>query len=525
MKNEHYDVLIIGAGISGIGAACHLSRKCPGKSVAILERRESMGGTWDLFRYPGIRSDSDMYTFGYNFRPWTQAKTLADGPSIKQYVVDTAREYGVDRKIHYGIKVTSAKWSSDAQRWTIETKKEKGGTKGSWTCNFLMICTGYYNYDHGYRPDFPGEKNFTGSIIHPQHWPEDLDYSGKRVVIIGSGATAVTLLPAMADETAHITMLQRSPTYMMSVPEVDPIASRLQKWLPEMAAYRVVRARNIALQRWMFEVSQRFPKGMRRLILRLARKQLGPNVDMRHFSPDYNPWDQRLCAMPNGDFFKAIRRGKASIVTDRIKSFTRKGILLESGQELEADIIITATGLDVLSMGGAKLFVDGKPHVVSDAMLYKSVLIENVPNTAFVTGYTNASWTLRSDLAAEYTCRLLNYMDEKGYASVTPVDREGCQTDETVFGSLKSGYVLRASKQLPRQGSHGPWKVTHNYFRDLRIMREGVIEDDALVFARPAAQKSPRKVASRKSSARKVPTRRSAARKHQAPASAATTVK
>ncbi len=482
-----YDVLIIGAGISGIGAACHLSRECPEKRVAILERRDAIGGTWDLFRYPGIRSDSDMYTFGYNFRPWTQPKTLADGPSIKQYVIDTAREYGVDKKIHFGLKVTAANWDSTEQRWTIHTRGEKDGSSGTWKARFLMLCTGYYNYDKGYKPDFPGEKKFKGQIVHPQHWPEDLDYTGKRVVIIGSGATAVTLLPAMADKTAHITMLQRSPTYMMSLPGVDPFASRLRGKMPEMALYRIMRARNIAVQRWSFEASRRFPQAARRLILRLARRRLGDSVDMHHFTPDYNPWDQRLCAMPDGDFFKAIRSGRASIVTDRIKTFTPKGILLESGKELEADIIITATGLDVQMIGGMKLTVDGNTRSANDSMLYKAVLLEAIPNAAVVIGYTNASWTLRADLAAEYVCRLLKHMDRKGYAVVKPVDREGCRTDETVMGTLRSGYVMRAAERLPRQGSHGPWKATHDYFRDIPMLRREKIEDKYLEFTRTAA--------------------------------------
>lgn len=490
MQNNHVDVLIVGAGISGVGAGCHLTREAPGKSFAIIERRRDMGGTWDLFKYPGIRSDSDMYTFGYNFRPWTQPKTLADGPSIKQYVIDTAREYGVDKKIHYGLKVTGASWSSRTQQWTLKCEREETGEKETWTGNFLMMCTGYYNYDKGYKPDFPGEKDFEGQIIHPQHWPEDLNYSGKRVVIIGSGATAVTLLPEMAEKTEHITMLQRSPTYMMSVPSEDPMAKRLQGLLPDMVVYRIMRARNIALQRWSFEASRKWPKQARRLIMRLARRQLGKDFDMRHFSPDYNPWDQRLCAMPNGDFFKTVRSGKADIVTDRIEKFTKKGILLESGRELEADIIITATGLNVQMAGGMKVNIDGRQHRVNESMLYKSVLIEDVPNAAIVTGYTNASWTLRADLAAEYVCRLLNYMDEKGYAAVTPVDHEGCRTDDTVFGTLNSGYVLRAANELPRQGSHGPWKVAHDYFRDIPLMRKAPIEDEALEFERPVAKET-----------------------------------
>lgn len=488
MQSQYFDVLIIGAGISGIGAACHLRRECPGKRVAIIERRKAMGGTWDLFRYPGIRSDSDMYTFGYNFRPWTSPKTLADGPSIKRYVMDAARESGVDKNIHYSLKVTGASWSSTDQKWTVELLSEESGETGHYTCNFLMICTGYYNYDKGYKPDFPGEKDFEGQIIHPQLWPENLDYSGKRVIVIGSGATAVTLVPAMVDKTSHITMLQRSPTYMMSLPEIDPMASRLTGVLPEMALYRVMRARNIALQRWSFLASRKYPKQARKMILGLARRQLGKGVDMRHFTPSYNPWDERICAMPGGDLFKAIRSGRASVVTDQIKTFTRNGILLESGKELEADIIVTATGLDLQFLGGMELTVDGKVHLPKETMLYKSVLLEGIPNASIVIGYTNASWTLRADLAAEYLCRLLNHMDKKGYTVVTPIDRDGCRTEESVMGTLKSGYVFRAVDKMPRQGKHGPWKLTHDYYRDLSILHKGAIEDRYLEFSRAKTQ-------------------------------------
>jgi len=484
MSSQSVDVLIIGAGISGIGAACHLKRECPEKSVAILERRTAIGGTWDLFRYPGIRSDSDMYTFGFNFRPWTGSKTLADGPSIKQYVTDTAKEYGVDKKIHFGLKVTSAEWSSRTQRWTVETLEEKTGKTGRWTAKFVMACTGYYNYDKGYRPEFPGEKNFKGQFVHPQHWPEDLDYTGKRVIIVGSGATAVTLLPAMADKTAHITMLQRSPTYMMSVPSADPMVKSLRGKIPEMALYRLIRGRNIALGRWSFEATRRFPEASKKFMLAFAKRQLKGAVDMRHFTPDYNPWDQRVCAMPDGDLFKVLRSGKASVATGHIETFTADGIRLKSGEELKADIVVTATGLDVQLLGGMKVVVDGKVREARDSMLYKAVLVEGIPNAGIVIGYTNASWTLRADLAAEYVCRLLKHMDKKGYGAVTPVDREGCATDETVMGTLRSGYVMRAADKLPKQGSHGPWRATHDYYRDIPMLRAGKIEDKYLEFVR-----------------------------------------
>lgn len=481
---HNFDVLIIGAGISGIGAACHLSRQCPSKRVAILERRKDLGGTWDLFKYPGIRSDSDMFTFGYNFRPWTDTRTLADGPSIKQYVTDTAREHGVDKKIHFGRKVTGASWDSDTQQWTISVTNEASGEAESWTTRFIMLCTGYYNYDRGYRPEFPGEEDFKGPIVHPQHWPEDLDYTGKRVVIIGSGATAVTLLPAMAEDTAHITMLQRTPTYILPLPGVDPMARRLMGVLPEMVAYRLMRSRNIAMQWLSYVASRTFPEQTRNLILRVVRRQLRGKVGLEHFTPDYYPWDQRMCVVPDGDLFRVLRNGRASIVTDHIDRFTEHGIRLKSGRELEADIIVTATGLDLQMLGGMTLNVDGKPHRPQDGMLYKSVLIEGVPNAAMVIGYINASWTLRADLAAEYLCRLIKHMDRNGYAVATPVDTENSKTDETVMGSLKSGYIQRATDRMPRQGSHGPWRLTHDYYRDITMLRKAPIEDGYLRFER-----------------------------------------
>lgn len=479
---DRLDVLIIGAGISGIGAACHLARNCPGKSVAILERRSEIGGTWDLFKYPGIRSDSDMFTFGYNFRPWTNPKTLADGPSIKKYVIDTAHKYGVDKKIHFGRQVSEASWNSPDQCWTLRAVNEKTGREEFWSAKFIMICTGYYNYDKGYKPDFPGEKDFQGTVIHPQFWPENLNYSGKRVVVIGSGATAVTLLPAMAEKTSHITMLQRSPTYMVSVPEIDPMAAGLMKSLPDMVAYRLMRLRNIALQRWGFVASRAFPAQARKLILGLARRQLGKDFDMSHFTPSYDPWDERICAMPGGDLFKVLKSGKAKVVTGNIEKFTSNGILLKSGETLPADIIITATGLELQFLGGMKVMVDGELKGPQESMLYKSVLLEGIPNASIVIGYTNASWTLRADLAAEYVCRLLRHMDSKGYSVVTPVDRDGCRTSETVMGSLKSGYVIRAADRMPVQGSHGPWRLTHDYYRDIPMLKKDPVEDRYLRF-------------------------------------------
>ena len=484
MQAEHFDVLILGAGISGIGAACHLTRKCPGKSYAVLERRNAIGGTWDLFRYPGIRSDSDMYTFGFNFKPWTQPKVLADGPSIRKYVRETAEEYGVDKHIRFGIKVTAASWSSEEGCWTVTAQREEGGEPLRFTCGFLLGCTGYYNYDAGYQPEFPGQENFKGQLIHPQHWPENLDYDGKRVVVIGSGATAITLVPSMAGTAAHVTMLQRSPTYILSVPAIDPISSRLQRFLPDMLVYRMARTRNINLQRFLYGLSRRRPRLVRRLLLGAVRKQLGKNADMRHFTPSYNPWDERLCVVPNGDLFKAIRHGKAEVVTDQIETFTKTGIKLQSGAELPADIVVSATGLNVQLLGGIRVEVDGKRYLPSDSMTYKGVLIEGVPNAAIIIGYTNASWTLKADIASEYVCRLLQHMDRKGYTEVIPRDRDNSRTEDTVMGGLNSGYIRRAIDQLPKQGSKRPWKIVQDYVRDVPILRYAPIEDGVLSFTR-----------------------------------------
>ncbi|MES3041251.1 MAG: NAD(P)/FAD-dependent oxidoreductase [Pseudomonadota bacterium] len=483
MSVQHQDVLIIGAGISGIGAACHLKRECPGKSVAILERRQAIGGTWDLFRYPGIRSDSDMYTFGFNFKPWTEPRVLADGASIRRYVSDTAREYGVDQKIRFGRKVASANWSSQDKLWHVEAIAEETGETEHYTANFLMGCSGYYNYDAGFRPEFPGEADFKGQIVHPQFWPENLDYAGKKVVIIGSGATAITLVPSMADTAAHVSMLQRSPTYIMSVPAIDPLSKMLQAVLPEKLAYRLNRGRNIGIQRLLYNASRKRPIVVRRMILGLIKRQLaGSNIDMRHFTPDYNPWDQRLCVVPNGDLFKVLRNGKASIHTDHIDRFTADGILLKSGETLEADIIITATGLNVQLLGGVHTSVDGVPVQIKDKLTYKGVMVNEVPNAAIVFGYTNASWTLKADIAAEYVCRLIKHMDRKGYSTVVPRADGHQVSEDTVLGGLASGYIRRAANSLPRQGSSAPWKIEQNYIQDVPVLRYHAIEDGVLEF-------------------------------------------
>jgi cation diffusion facilitator CzcD-associated flavoprotein CzcO len=486
---KHVDVLIIGAGLSGIGAACHLTRDFPRRSYHILERRQAIGGTWDLFRYPGVRSDSDMFTFGFNFRPWRGAKVLADGTSIREYVNATADEYGVKDRISFGRKVIRADWSGEEALWRVAA--EVDGKVEIWTCSFLMACTGYYDYDSGYRPQFPGEQSFAGTLVHPQHWPAELEHAGKRVVVIGSGATAVTLVPAMADTATHVTMLQRSPTYIVSLPAVDKVSVKMRRLLPDRLVYRLTRARNIAVQRAMFAFSRRRPELMKKLVLAGARKQLGPDADLSHFTPSYNPWDQRLCVVPDGDLFAAVRSGRAEVVTDAVDTFTPDGIRLASGRELLADIVVTATGLQVQLLGGAEITVDGEPVAINRVMTYKGVLVEDVPNFAMVFGYTNASWTLKADLSSEYVARLLRYMDEHGFTEVVPrAPDDEVRGAGSVMSSLRSGYVRRGDDKLPRQGLRPPWQVMNNYLRDAPMMRRSRIDDGILRFSRtsPARQ-------------------------------------
>jgi cation diffusion facilitator CzcD-associated flavoprotein CzcO len=487
MPVEHVDVLIVGAGVSGIGAACHLTRNCPDKSYLVLERRERMGGTWDLFRYPGVRSDSDMFTFGYSFRPWNATKVLADGQSIRQYVEETAAEYGVNEHIRYGMQVLDGSWSSETGRWTLGVRDAATKRRKKFTANFVMVCSGYYDYDRGYRPEFPGEADFTGTIVHPQFWPADLDYAGKRVVIIGSGATAVTLLPAMAPDTAHITMLQRSPTYILSLPAEDKISEKLRRFLPEATVWRMARRRNILLQRGLYQMSRSRPDAVRSVMVKLAARQLQGASDIANFSPRYKPWDERLCVVPNGDLFKAVRSGKADIVTGQIERFTPTGIKLVSGAELQADIIVTATGLNVQMMGGAEVDVDGERVNLSERVAYKSVMLDGVPNAILVFGYTNASWTLKADLACEYACRLLNHMDRHGYRQAVPIASDADRGERSVLDALNSGYVRRAEGLLPRQGTNGPWRVRQDYLRDVPVLRFGPIDDGVLRFTRAPA--------------------------------------
>lgn len=482
MSQTHRDVLIIGAGVSGIGMACHLKRECPGKSFAILERRQSLGGTWDLFRYPGIRSDSDMFTFGYNFRPWIGDKVLADGASIKSYVQETAKENDVARHIRFGLAVKTADWSGTDKCWTLTAENESSGETETFTASFLIGCTGYYNYDQGYKPDFPGESDFNGQIVQPQHWPEDLDYTGKKVVVIGSGATAITLVPTMAEKAAHVTMLQRSPTYLMPLPSTDKITLFLRKILPARVAYKLARARNIAISRFLFTRSRKYPDLMRRLFLGIIKRQVDGKADMRHFTPDYNPWDQRLCVVKDGDLFRALRAGRVSIATDHIEQFTESGIRLKSGEELAADIIIPATGLEIQMLGGIKPTVDGEEVVLRDRVIYKNVMVEGVPNAGMIFGYTNISWTLKVDIAAEYLCRLMNLMDQRGFRVAVAKDTENSRSEDTILGALNAGYIRRADDRLPRQGTKGPWKSSQNYLEDVKILRFEPIEDGYLEF-------------------------------------------
>jgi monooxygenase len=494
---EHVDVLVIGAGLSGVGAGCHLTMSCPGKSFAILEARESIGGTWDLFRYPGIRSDSDMYTLGYSFRPWKEAKAIADGPSILNYIRETARDFRVEQKIRFQHKVVRASWSTEDSQWVVEVERTDTGERLHMTADFVLTCTGYYRYDEGYTPEFAGIEDFRGQLVHPQHWQDDLDYDGKHVVVIGSGATAVTLVPALAESAAHVTMLQRSPTYVISLPAKDPLAGLLRKFLSAKAAYPVIRWKNVLMTMLSFQLSRRRPHIMKAIIRKGLEKQLPVGYDIdTHFKPRYNPWDQRLCLVPDGDLFQVLSEGRASIVTDTIDRFTENGVRLASGQELEADVVVTATGLNMLALGGVTFEVDGRPVKLSDTVGYKGMMFSGIPNLATAVGYTNASWTLKCDLTCEYVCRMLNYMDDKGYRTVVP--RWADPSMPTVpFIDLTSGYVQRSIDQFPRQGPKAPWRLYQNYIRDVLLLRHGKLVDNALEFGRGGSTRSekPAKVA------------------------------
>jgi len=485
-SHDHVDVLIVGAGISGVCAGYHVQANCPGKTFALLEGRGSIGGTWDLFRYPGIRSDSDMYTLGFRFRPWPDAKTIADGPAILSYVRETASMYGIDRRIRFHHRVVRAEWSSEDAQWTVEAERGDTGETVALTCSFLFVCAGYYRYDAGYTPEFEGTERFTGRIVHPQQWPEDIDYAGKRVVVIGSGATAVTLVPAMAERAAHVTMLQRSPSYVVSLPGQDPLAAALRRLLPARLVYPIVRWKNVLMTMLVFQLSRRRPQAMKALIRRALEKRLPAGYDIdTHFKPRYNPWDQRMCLVPDGDLFEAISAGRASVVTDRIDTFTEKGLKLASGAELEADLVVTATGLNLVPLGGIDIAVDGRAVELPEILTYKGMMLSGVPNLAFAMGYTNASWTLKCELTCEYVCRLLNHMDEHGQAVSTPRNREPSVTAEPLI-DFSSGYVQRAIAQFPRQGSKAPWRLYQSYPRDVMLLRFGPVEDEAMEFSSPA---------------------------------------
>ena len=483
MSCEHVDVLIVGAGLSGIGAGYHLQANCPEKTYALLEARGSSGGTWDLFRYPGIRSDSDMYTLGYSFRPWMDANSLADGPAILSYVRDVARDYGIDRRIRYHHRVVRAEWSTADASWTVEAQRTDTDETVRLTCGFLLVCSGYYRYDEGYTPEFNGIERFSGRLVHPQQWTDDIDYADKRVVVIGSGATAVTLVPALAQSAAHVTMLQRSPSYVLSLPAQDPIARVVRRLLPAKLGYSVVRWKNVLLMMLMFQLSRRRPRLIKKMIRSGVERQLPAGYDIdTHFKPNYNPWDQRMCLVPNGDLFQAISEGRASVLTDQIDTFTEAGLQLVSGAEVEADLIVTATGLNLLALGGMQLAVDGRNVELPETMAYKGMMLSGVPNLAIAMGYTNASWTLKCDLTCEFVCRLLKHMDEHSYRQCVPQNRDPSVVGQP-FIDFSSSYVLRAIDQFPKQGSKAPWRLYQNYALDIMALKFGAVEDGTLEFS------------------------------------------
>ena len=484
MTEEFVDVLVVGAGLSGIGAGAHLQKLCPERSFAIVESRQDLGGTWDLFRYPGVRSDSDMHTLGYSFRSWTDPKAIADGPTILNYLRETAREHGIDRKIRFGHRVLRADWSTPDAQWTAQIRREADGAIVNVRCGFLFMCSGYYDYAAGYQPEFAGRENFRGRWVHPQHWPEDLDYTGKRVVVIGSGATAVTLVPALAERAAHVTMLQRSPTWMVERPSVDAIGALLRRFLPQRLALHLTRWKNVLLGMFVFRLCRRQPRRMRALLLGGVRQALGPQADIAtHFTPRYNPWEQRLCLVPDGDFFKAIKAGRASVVTDQIEFLTETGVRLNSGATLEADIVVSATGLQLAMLGHATLHVDGRQVEPARSLSYKGLMFSGVPNMASIFGYTNASWTLKADLTAVYVCRLLNHMRRTG-ARQCLAPEPGPDAPRLPWVDFSSGYFQRAAKLLPRQGATRPWKLNQNYLSDLVAMRFGAVADGVMQFSR-----------------------------------------
>jgi len=483
LETRRYDILIIGAGISGIGVACRLRQRFPGRRIALLERRQAIGGTWDLFRYPGIRSDSDMFSYAYDLRPWLRSEILASGREIRNYLDATIEEFGIRELIHFGHRVDAADWNTDAAAWTVRTVDENAGEPREYTASFLIACTGYYDQDHGYMPEYPGAGEFAGRLVHPQHWPDDLDYADKSVIVIGSGATAATAVPAMAATARHVTMLQRSPSYFFDVPSRDIVFATLHHVLPERVAARAARLRSYLLQYVLFNACRRWPNVMRRWLLRRVRKQLGPDVDMRHFTPRYAPWDERLCILPEDDLLRTVRSGKASVVTDTIDRFTRTGIRLSSGQELDADIIVSATGFNLRVFGGMRVSVDGEPCLPQERMTYKGVLVEGVPNLAVIFGYINFSWTAKVDIAGAYLCRLLAHLDATGNRVAVPRNDAARPLDSSILSALNSGYVARGADELPRQGDRAPWRVHHDIRRDRRMLLRDPVDDGTLVFS------------------------------------------
>ena len=480
-QSESIDVLIIGAGLSGIGGACHLRRNSPDRSFMILESREASGGTWDLFRYPGIRSDSDMYTFGYGFKPWSDKSSIADGHKILSYIREAAAEYDVEQHIRYQHKVVSASWSSTQSRWLVTAERGDTGEQATISCQFIFSCSGYYDYDQGYTPEFAGIDSFKGQVIHAQHWPEQMDYQGKRVVVIGSGATAVTLVPAMSQDTASLVMLQRTPTYIASVPKEQPLAETLRKWLPDSWVFRLIRWKQVLFQIYLYQLSRRNPQRLRKYLLGLVRKEMGPDYDVdTHFTPDYNPWDQRLCGVPDGDLFTAIRENRAEVVTDHIDQFNKEGIHLKSGKQLDADIVVLATGLNLKFAGGVQYSVDGKVLDFAEHFIFRGMMFSGLPNMAFTVGYTNSSWTLKADLTGQYVSRLLNKMARHSYTAVTP--RLTGEVEEMPLLDFDAGYVLRSRESFPKQGNRLPWKNYQNYIRDFIGLRLSRQNDDELEF-------------------------------------------
>ena len=485
MQNTHLDVLIIGAGISGISAAYYLQRDCPTKSYAILEGRHTLGGTWDLFKYPGIRSDSDMYTLGFAFKPWTAPKAIADGPSIMRYLQETVDEFGIRQHIRYNQMVIDASWSSEDALWTLSVKDKTTQNSQTYTCNFLSMCSGYYNYEKGYTPDFKGIEAFQGKVIHPQKWPEDLNYDNQKIVVIGSGATAVTIVPEMAKKAAHVTMLQRSPTFVVSAPDVDKLAVFTNKIFPSKFAYSMNRWRKILMQRFMFNIARKYPKTMKKMLIGGVAKELGEEFDVKtHFTPSYNPWDQRICLVPNGDLFESIKENKSSVVTDHIETFVPNGIQLKSGKTLEADIIVTATGLNLKLLGGINFVVDGKTIDLSKTISYRAIMFSDIPNLALAFGYTNASWTLKCDLSNQYVCRLINYMNENGYRKCMPIQNDPNLELEDWL-DFNSGYIRRVIDTLPKQGTKKPWKLDQNYLVDRKMIGNAALNDGVMEFSAP----------------------------------------